>query len=127
MNSFKIRFSDILRYFILGGIELLLYHLIINRDCICDIYNELTKYSSLQIAAMCIGLYLMGFITQSIIQQFFGGDFLGTGFGEVAEYIRFFPRLWPNTRGYPDWLYWSDRPRRVLEIYRNILETDDGA
>ena len=127
MNSFKIRFSDILRYFILGGIELLLYHLIINRDYICDIFNGLTNYSSLQIAAMCVGLYLMGFISQSIIQQFFGGDFLGTGFGEVAEYIRFFPRLWPNTRGYPDWLYWSDRPRRVLEIYRNILETDDGA
>ncbi len=127
MNSFKIKFSDILRYFILGGIELLLYHLIINRDCICDIFNGLTNYSSLQIAAMCVGLYLMGFISQSIIQQFFGGDFLGTGFGEVAEYIRFFPRLWPNTRGYPDWLYWSDMPRRVLEIYRNILETDDGA
>ena len=105
----------------------MLFRLLVETKCLQDIFDDLTELSSLEIAAMCVGLYLMGFITQSIIQQFFGGDFLGTGLGEVAEYIRFYPTRWLNRRGYPDWLYWSDKPSRVLEIYRNILETDEGA
>lgn len=128
MNSFKIRFSDILRYFILGGIELLLYILVVDGTTFYALFGDgFTSPSAVRIAVICAGLYLLGFISQSIIQLFFGGDFLGTGVGEVAEYIRFYPATWLNSRGYPDWVYWSDRPRRVLDIYRDILETDDNA
>ena len=128
MNSFKIRFSDVLRYFILGGIELLLYIFVVDGTTFYALLGDgLTSPSAVRIAVICGGLYLLGFITQSMIQLFFGGDFLGTGVGEVAEYIRFYPVTWLNSRGYPDWVYWSDRPRRVLDIYKDILETDENA
>lgn len=128
MNSFKIRFSDILRYFILGGVELLLYILVVDGTTFYVLFGDgFTSPSAVRIAVVCAGLYLLGFITQSIIQLFFGGDFLGTGVGEVAEYIRFYPATRLNSRGYPDWVYWSDRPRRVLDIYKDILETDENA
>lgn len=128
MNSFKIRFADILRYFILGGIEFLLYVVIVDKTVFQKVFGDgTTSLSAMQVAIVCIGIYLLGFITQSIIQLFFGGDFLGSGIGEVAEYIRFHPRMWLNSRDYPDWVYWSDRPRRVLDIYKDILETDENA
>lgn len=128
MNSFKIRFSDVIRYFILGWIEFLLYIAIVDREAFNTVFGDgVTSYTALQIAIVFVGIYLLGFVTQSIIQLFYGGDFLGTGIGEVAEYIRFYPTRFWNSRDYPDWVYWSDSPRRVLDIYRDILETDDNA
>lgn len=126
MNNFKIKFSDVLRYFILGGIEVLLYYWIVEKtDSKCMFGDNFSEVSTVHVAVAIIGIYLLGFVTQSIIQLFWGGNFLGTGLGEVAEFVRFYPTL--NRNGYPDWLYWSDRPKRVLEIYRNILETDENA
>jgi len=136
MNNFKIRFSDILRYFILGGIEYLLCSIIVDRsafteisDAVKNVFGDaIISQPAMRIAAVCVGIYLLGFITQSIIQLLYGGDFLGTGIGEVAELIRYYPsKWWLDTRGYPDWIYWSDRPRRVLDIYKDILETDENA
>lgn len=107
---------------------MLLYILVVDGTTFYVLFGDgFTSPSAVRIAVVCAGLYLLGFITQSIIQLFFGGDFLGTGVGEVAEYIRFYPVTWLNSRGYPDWVYWSDRPRRVLDIYKDILETDENA
>jgi len=128
MSSFKIRFVDVLRYFILGGIEVMLYYSLVDESIYSGfITNAESAPTTIVVTFLCIGLFLLGFVTQSIIQLFFGGDFLGTGLGEMAEYIRFYPRTPLNSRGYPGWLYWSDKPRRVLDIYRNILETGENS
>lgn len=128
MNSFKIRFVDVLRYFILGGVEILLYSCLIDKSVISELVtNDGALPTTIVVALLCIGLYLIGFVTQSIIQLFFNGDFLGSGLGEMAQYIRFYPRTLLNRRGYPNWLYWSDKPRRVLDIYRDVLETGEGS
>lgn len=128
MNSFKIRFVDVLRYFILGGVEILLYSCLIDKSVFSALLtNDRSLPTTIVVALLCIGLYLIGFVTQSIIQLFFNGDFLGSGLGEMAQYIRFYPRTLLNRRGYPNWLYWSDKPRRVLDIYRDVLETGEGS
>lgn len=128
MNSFKIRFVDVLRYFILGGVEILLYSCLIDKSVISELVtNDGALPTTIVVALLCIGLYLIGFVTQSIIQLFFNGDFLGSGLGEMAQYNRFYPRTLLNRRGYPNWLYWSDKPRRVLDIYRDVLETGEGS
>ena len=106
----------------------MLYSCLIDKSVLSDLVtNNGSLPTSIVVALLCIGLYLIGFVTQSIIQLFFGGDFLGTGLGEMAEYIRFYPRTLLNKRGYPSWLYWSDKPRRVLDIYRNVLESSEGS
>lgn len=128
MNSFKIRFADVLRYFILGGVEILLYYCFVDNNVLKNLgtIND-SMPTTIVVALLCIGIYLIGFVTQSIIQLFFSGDFLGSGLGEMAEYIRFYPRMRLNRRGYPNWLYWSDKPRRVLYIYQDVLETSEGS
>ncbi len=126
MGSIRIRFSDVLRYFILGGIEFLLYLFVIYDKPIMELVADCESFPpSLMIALLCIGLYLLGFITQSVIQLLFEGDFFGTGLGEIADFIRFYPKYWLNKRDYPDWLYWSDNPRHVIDIYKNVIETED--
>ena len=129
MNSFKIRFSDVLRYFILGCIELVLFYFFVSdRELAEDWQKAIDSFSpTLIIAASCISLYLLGFFTQSIILLCFRGNFLVTGIGEVSEYIRYYPREFFNKMNYPNWVYWSDSPSRVLDIYRNVLETDDSS
>ena len=137
MNGFKIRFADILRYFFLGGVEFLMFYwLVPNSNSVTrTIINLLPFYTeqtapntlltTLAIAAICIFLYLLGFVTQLIMQLLLGGDLFCSGVGEVAECIRFMPRMPFNKRNNPDWLYWSDNPRRVVDIYKNVLETED--
>lgn len=129
MDSFKIRFFDILRYFILGALEVLLINYLVDDAILCGLLGTdiLSLSSPFTIAVLCICIYFLGFITQSVIQLFFGGDFLGSGIGEIAEYIRFYPTLWPNNLGYPEWLYWSDHPRLVLDVYKDILETEGNS
>ncbi len=137
MNFFKIRFADVLRYFILGCIEVVLYYSfsrcsIIGIDGATEVgwihdWNSVNDIlpTPLILAILCIGLFLIGFISQSIIHLFFGGNFFGTGIGEIADFIRFYPQSLQNRHDYPNWLYWSDKPSRVVEIYRNVLETED--
>lgn len=137
MNGFKIRFADILRYFILGGVEFLLFYwLVPNSESIIDSLIQFFPFregqigfgallTTLAVAAICIFLYLLGFVTQLIMQLLLGGDFFCTGIGEVTESIRFMPRMPFNSRDFPNWLYWSDNPRRVVDIYKNVLETED--
>lgn len=130
MGNLKFRLSDLLKYIFLGGFEFVLFVLSCIEESV-KVFNTLLEYPSpIQTAILftiLAFLYLLGYITQSLIQLAFRGNLLGTGIGEVAEYIKNYPRCIFNNRHYPNWLYWSDSPQSVINDYKEYLETSESS
>lgn len=130
MGNLKFRLSDLLKYIFLGGFEFVLFVLSCIEESV-KVFNTILEYPSpIQTAILftiLAFLYLFGYITQSLIQLAFRGNLLGTGIGEVAEYIKNYPRCIINNRYYPNWLYWSDSPQSVINDYKEYLETSESS
>lgn len=143
MNNFKVKFADVLRYAVLGIIEILVLYMLFrsleqNVANIPWIHNtvswieyyisntSLPLVSTLgAVVAICIA-YFMGYVTQTILQTILAGNFFGTGIEEIANYIRFYP-LFPFNKTFPGWLYWSDEPDLVLKTYKDKMETSPNS
>lgn len=128
MGDFKLRFADIFRYIVLGAVQCILVCTVIGFGNVTTYLNGNTwiKNESIITLVLVISIfYLMGFMTQLIIQLYCKGNLLGTGLGEVGKYIRSHPNNFLNTNKYPHWLYYSKNPGKVLGIYRETMETDN--
>lgn len=77
--------------------------------------------------ATIVLLYIVGYLTQSIILLIYGGRFLGTGITEVAQFIRHNPRWISRKDKYPDWIHWSDNPGKVIDTYKEHLEASESS
>lgn len=135
MDIFKMKLSDIFKYMVSGLVEVMIIVAIIGLDNVTAAINGILQYGQVEelkaiimtaipIVALA-SLYILGYLTQSILLLFYGGRFLGTGICEVAQYIRHYPKLLPKEDKYPDWIHWSDNPGKVIDTYREILETQD--
>lgn len=146
MSDFKIKISDIFRYILLGCIEAVLCSIIIlsasenqspDNVSVANQFNILmNKIDSLSFDPTILTLvltfslfYVLGYLTQLIIQLFFRGNYLGTGIGEVACFIKDFPEWHSNKDKYPfpDWVYYSNAPDRAVEVYMDVLDTESDA
>lgn len=142
MSDFKIKISDIFRYILLGCIEAMLCAIIIlptinsnelSSTQISSWWEELNKLSFdptiLTLVLALSAFYILGYITQLIIQLFFRGNYLGTGICEVACFIKDYPDWFTNSDKYPypDWIYYSNAPDRAVEMFLEILDSEpDG-
>ena len=140
MDKVKLKISDILKYIILGLIEVVIVVAILYQhesSLVKDISsyksslplsgNEMDEgYKTLIITVIPIAtltaLYLIGYITQSIILLFLGGQILGTGITEMTRYLRGNPRLIIGRDRYPDWIHWSNSPDKVITSFQEHLE-----
>lgn len=125
MDRFKITISDLLKYVFWGCIEIIivLYYL----DCnIYSLFYDFKDISVIQSALLLASAYLLGLFTQSVILFVFGEKLLGTDICENAEFIRHYPRYVIGNSAFPDWLYWSDSPSEVINIYREELEMSES-
>ena len=77
--------------------------------------------------ATIVLLYIVGYLTQSIILLIYEGRFLGTGITEVAQFIRHNPRWISRKDKYPDWIHWSDNPGKVIDTYKEHLEASESS
>lgn len=127
MGDIKLKISDLFKYILLGAFQVLLCGLLLKVDNIFD-YLNLSKYlpdnALLSLIMILSVFYILGFITQMIIQLFCKNNLMGTGLGEIGVFIRNFPSNFLNHNRYPHWLYYSDKPDKVLSIYREIMETN---
>ena len=133
MGDFNLKVSDIFRYILLGCIECILCVVIfydnIKSIDIENVKNTLEAFpfdkSIIVLIASISVFYLFGYITQLVIGLFFHGNFLGTGIGETACFIKHYPKWIFNKEKfpYPDWIYYSEAPDKVVEIFQDITET----
>lgn len=154
MDNFKIKLSDIFKYILLGLIEVIVFLAVLGFDRLSlplqttsNIKLEIPEDSErvtlaeaqdiIDIAktiiitvipiATLVVLYVIGYITQSIILLLYGGRFLGTGIYEVAQFIRHNSRWLSNEDKYPDWVHWSDCPGKVINAYKENIEVSNDA
>ena len=133
MNNFRVKFADVLRYAVLGIIELWVLFFVFKEDLTrCEIYKTIAYNTTIPVQstlgaliALCIA-YCCGYLTQTVIQSLLNGNLFGTGIEEVANYVRFNP-LFPFNQSFPDWVYWSDEPDLVLRTYKDIMETSPNS
>lgn len=133
MEKIQIKISDILKYMVLGLIEILVISYIAmhheHRLCINEILKNIKEYEGFALiistAALAL-LYLIGYLTQYVILLFFNRNLLGTGTKEVAEFIKQKPlkKLIPANQ--PDWIHWSNSPSKVIAAYTELLEGAKG-
>lgn len=134
MSDFNLKFSDIVRYILLGCIESIICYLIFKDDINGYVESNLSSYirnlnesNGLVIFILAVSLfYVLGYMSQLLINLFFYGAFLGTGIGETARFIKTYPELLIN-RGkypYPSWIYYSRNPDKLVENYREICESE---
>lgn len=135
MSDFNLKFSDIVRYILLGCIESIICYLIFKDDINVYVESNLSSYirnlnesNGLVIFILAVSVfYILGYLSQLIINLFFCGAFLGTGIGETARFIKTYPE-W-QIRGkypYPAWVYYSRNPDRLVENYREICESESS-
>ena len=119
MGDFNLKVSDIFRYILLGCIECILCVVIfydnikgINLENVTKTLDAFPFDKSIIVLIASISVfYLFGYITQLVIGLFFHGNFLGTGIGETACFIKH----------YPKWIFnycWCDKFARVLNIVK---------
>lgn len=134
MNDFNLKFSDIVRYILLGCIESLICYIIFRSDIEAFVIEDFSTYlkavnesNGLVILILVVSLfYILGYISQLIINLFFYGAFMGTGLGETARFIKTYPELLINRAKYPypAWIYYSRTPDKLVENYREICESE---
>lgn len=154
MDNFKIKFSDIFKYILLGLVELIIFLSVIGFDQITpSLYaafkteqvnnvpvNQTSITENLDLrdvvktiiitvipAATLVVLYIIGYLTQSILLLLYGGCFLGTGIYEVAQFIRHNPKWLSKEDKYPDWVHCSDYPGKVINAYKENIEVSNEA
>lgn len=135
MDIFKMKLSDIFKYMVSGLVEVMIIVAIIGLDKVTTAITGILQYGQVEELRAIImtaipivvlaSLYILGYLTQSILLLFYGGRFLGTGICEVAQYIRHYPKLMPKEDKYPDWVHWSDNPGKVIDTYKEILEAQN--
>ncbi|MDE5900420.1 MAG: glycosyltransferase family 2 protein [Muribaculaceae bacterium] len=127
MEDFKLRLSDIFKYIVLGAVQAALSYLLFS-----DELSEWADSAALKflfqepVATLVVALsvfYFAGYMTQMVIQVFCKGNLAGTGLGEIGLFINKYPDNPLNLNKYPHWLYYSHRPDKVLDIYREIMGT----
>lgn len=137
MNDFKIKLSDIFRYVVLGAVQFALscavcYNTVFftqlgNDETIGKLQFLITEPVIVIVLAISV-FYLSGYLTQMALKLFCKGNFMGTGLGEMVRFIKVFPsfpvlnRSLLNHTKYPHWLYFSQRPDKLLGIYREIMD-----
>lgn len=133
MGDFNLKLSDIFRYILLGCIESILCIIIyneptgsINLETFTNTFKNIPPDQSILVLIVMISaFYFLGYITQLIISLFFHGNFLGTGIGETACFIKSYPKWIFNKEKFPfpDWIYYSEAPDKVVEIFHDVTET----
>ena len=133
MEKVQIKISDILKYIVLGLIEIVIILCISHyhgyKFCINDILSIIKEYDGFALiiftAALAL-LYFIGYLTQYIILLFFNRNLLGTGTKEVAEFIRKKPIKQLIPANEPDWVHWSNSPGKVISAHTELLEGTKG-
>lgn len=130
MGDFKLRVSDIFRYMVLGAAQVGLAFLVLVENNLDINLETIDLFGKEPLVTMVIALsifYLCGFFTQMILMLFCRENLMGCGLGEVACFINSFPSHLLNRGRYPHWLYYTKRPRQLLNIYKEIMETSPEA
>ena len=130
MSDFKLRWSDVFRYIVLGAVQASLCYMAFGEkelDYISDTFGDvITDQIVIFVIALSI-FYLSGFLTQMVIQLFCKGNLMGTGLSETGLFINKFPTCLLNRSKYPHWLYYSERPDKVLGIYKEIMAVGEDS
>lgn len=130
MGDFKLRWSDVFRYIVLGAVQASLCYMAFGEKELNYISDTFGDVITDQIVIFVIALsifYLSGFLTQMVIQLFCKGNLMGTGLSETGLFINKFPTCLLNRNKYPHWLYYSKRPDKVLGIYKEIMAVGEDS
>ena len=107
MGDFKLRWSDVFRYIVLGAVQAALCYIAVGDNGMEMISDKFGLFVSDPIVLLVIALsmfYLSGFLTQMEIQLFCKGNLMGTGLAETGLFINRFPTCIFNRNKYPHWL-----------------------